>query len=155
MPATGGTTTSTDVRTTITSRNARFQQWHALLKPGITGKAVRASTGSLFAVPVVRVGSATDVVGWARRRGARIVGTDESAAVGIDRHDFTGPTLVVVGNETAGMSVAWRQACDVIVRIPIGGSASSLNAAGAATVLLYEAARQRGFTVPGGTVPDR
>jgi 23S rRNA (uridine2479-2'-O)-methyltransferase len=49
----------------------------------------------------------------------------------------------VIGNETRGMSAAWLAACDEVVRIPIGGAASSLNAAAAATVLLYEAARQR------------
>jgi 23S rRNA (uridine2479-2'-O)-methyltransferase len=116
-------------------------------------KAVRASTGSLFAVPVVRAPSAATVIEWARRRGAVIVGTDESSVIVVDRHDFTSPTLLVIGNEMTGMSVAWRQACDVIVRIPITGSASSLNAASAATVVLYEAARQRGFTEPAGTDP--
>lgn len=106
-------------------------------------KTVRASTGSLFSVPVVRSDSAAAVLEWARSSGAQIVGTDESATVDIDEHDFTGRTVLVVGNETAGMSVAWRDACDTIVRIPMSGSASSLNAASAATVVLYEAARQR------------
>ena len=55
------------------------------------------------------------------------------------------PVLLVVGNETTGMSAAWRELCDDVVRVPIGGAASSLNAAVAGTVLLYEAARQRGF----------
>jgi tRNA G18 (ribose-2'-O)-methylase SpoU len=117
-------------------------------------KAVRASTGSLFAVPVVRTDSAATVIGWARERGVQIVGTDESAAVAVDRHDFTRPTLLVVGTEKTGMSVARRRACYAVVRIPIGGSVSSLNAANAATVVMYEAARQRGFTTPGGTDPD-
>ena len=64
-------------------------------------------------------------------------------AADVASHDLTGSTLVVIGNETSGLSEAWRNACDTIVRIPISGSASSLNAASAATVLLYEAARQR------------
>jgi TrmH family RNA methyltransferase len=106
-------------------------------------KAVRASTGSLFAVPVVRADSPADVLSWARTRGARVVGTDEAGSVDLERCDFTVPTLVVIGNETTGMSVSWREACDTVVRIPIGGSASSLNAAAAGTVLIYEAARQR------------
>jgi TrmH family RNA methyltransferase len=72
-----------------------------------------------------------------------VLGTDEHGAVDVAGHDLTGPTLVVIGNETSGLSEAWRAACDVIARIPISGSASSLNAASAATVLLYEAARQR------------
>ena len=58
-------------------------------------------------------------------------------------YDFTGPTLALIGNETTGLSSAWREACDDLVRIPMSGAASSLNAAAAATVVLYEAARQR------------
>ncbi len=106
-------------------------------------KAVRASTGSVFAVPIVRAGSAQEVEGWARTAGLRIVGSDETGTQDIDRADLTAPTLLIVGNETAGMSAGWRGACDEVVRIPIGGAASSLNAATAATVVLYEAARQR------------
>jgi len=106
-------------------------------------KSVRASTGSLFALPVVRADSHADVTGWARPRSAVIVGTDEKGDADIAETDLTGPAVIVIGNETAGLSAAWRQACDVVARIPITGAASSLNAAGAATVVLYEAARQR------------
>jgi TrmH family RNA methyltransferase len=112
-------------------------------------QAVRASTGSLFAVPVVRADGPAAVLDWvgARRRAGvpvTVLGTDEHGEADVAGHDLTGPTLVVIGNETSGLSEAWRSACDAIVRIPISGSASSLNAASAATVLLYEAARQRG-----------
>jgi tRNA G18 (ribose-2'-O)-methylase SpoU len=106
-------------------------------------KSVRASTGSLLAVPVIRVASHADVTGWARTRGALIVGTDEKGDADIADTDLTGPVLLVIGNEATGLSAGWRQACDVTARIPITGAASSLNAAGAATVTLYEAARQR------------
>jgi TrmH family RNA methyltransferase len=111
-------------------------------------KAVRASTGSLFAVPVVRDDGPSGVLEWvqrARRSGVplTVLGTDENGDVEAAEQDLTGPVLLVVGNETTGLSEGWRSACDRIVRIPITGSASSLNAASAATVLLYEAARQR------------
>jgi TrmH family RNA methyltransferase len=111
-------------------------------------RAVRASTGSLFALPVVRVPAPSTVLDWladVRATGVpvRVVGTDETGEYDVADHDLTGPTLLVVGNETTGMSAAWREACDVVVRIPIGGGASSLNAASAASVVLYEAARQR------------
>lgn len=106
-------------------------------------KAVRASTGSLFAVPVVRVPSPAEVVAWARTARMRIVGTDEDGALDISDSDLREPVLVVIGNETRGMSAAWLGACDDVLRIPIEGAASSLNAASAATVLLYEVARQR------------
>jgi TrmH family RNA methyltransferase len=106
-------------------------------------KSVRASTGSLFAVPVVRADSQPDVISWARTWSGAIVGTDEKGEADIADTDLTGPAVIVIGNETTGLSAAWRQACDVVARIPITGAASSLNAAGAATVVLYEAARQR------------
>jgi 23S rRNA (uridine2479-2'-O)-methyltransferase len=111
-------------------------------------KAVRASTGSLFALPVVRAASHRDVLDWAtglRGRGlqVQIAGTDEHGETEISCHDLTGPVIVVIGNETHGLSTAWRAVSDHILRIPITGTASSLNAASAATVVLYEAARQR------------
>lgn len=106
-------------------------------------KSVRASTGSLLAVPVVRAASHTDVIGWARTRHATIIGTDEKGEADIADVQLTGSAMLVIGNEAAGLSAAWRGACDVVARIPITGAASSLNAAGAATVVLYEAARQR------------
>jgi TrmH family RNA methyltransferase len=106
-------------------------------------KSVRASTGSLFAVPVVRAASHADVISWARTQPATIIGTDEKGEADIADIELTGPAVIVIGNETTGLSGAWRQACDVVARIPITGAASSLNAAGAATVVLYEAARQR------------
>ena len=111
-------------------------------------KAVRASTGSLFALPTVRVPGPAQVEAWRaeqRARGVeiRLVGTDEHGEADVDACDLTGPTLLAIGNETTGLSQGWREACDALVRIPIGGAASSLNAANAATVVLYEAARQR------------
>jgi 23S rRNA (uridine2479-2'-O)-methyltransferase len=111
-------------------------------------KAVRASTGSLFALPVVRAASQREVLAWLSRVRANgvdpaLIGTDEHGDVDLADADLTGPTVVLVGNETNGLSAAWRQASDRMVRIPITGAASSLNAASAATVVLYEAARQR------------
>jgi 23S rRNA (uridine2479-2'-O)-methyltransferase len=111
-------------------------------------KSVRASTGSLFALPAVRVPSHREVAAWLDGRKAQghpiaVVGTDEHGEADIFDFDLTGPTLLLVGNETAGLSAAWRELCDHIVSIPMWGSASSLNAANAATTVLYEASRQR------------
>ncbi|MEU1810911.1 TrmH family RNA methyltransferase [Micromonospora aurantiaca (nom. illeg.)] len=112
-------------------------------------KAVRATTGSLFALPVVRVASHRDVLDWVAAVRAdglpqvQIIGTDEHGDVDVAEHDLTGPTLLLIGNETHGLSKGWQEASDRMVRIPIVGAASSLNAAAAGTVALYEAARQR------------
>jgi TrmH family RNA methyltransferase len=111
-------------------------------------RSVRASTGSLFSVPVVRVPSHRAVLDWADAvrasgTGVRLVGTDEHGDVDVADVDLTLPTMLLVGNEAAGLSVAWREACDDLARIPMLGAASSLNAATAASVVLYESARQR------------
>ena len=111
-------------------------------------RSVRASTGSLFSQPVVRVPSHRPVLDWvqALRAGGvdvNVVGTDEHGDLDVADVDFTRPTLLAVGNETAGLSAAWRDACDHLARIPMLGTASSLNAAMAASIALYESARQR------------
>ena len=111
-------------------------------------KTVRATTGSLFALPVVGSWSSQPVLEWleaARHHGTAftIVGTDEHGEIEITEQDLTGPTVLVVGNEAAGLAASWRRASDALVHIPITGTASSLNAATAAAVALYEANRQR------------
>jgi 23S rRNA (uridine2479-2'-O)-methyltransferase len=111
-------------------------------------KSVRASTGSLFALPAVRVPSQHEVVRWLEERRSHgepiaVVGTDEDGEADLFDFDLSGPVLLLIGNETSGLSTAWRGLCDHTVRIPMTGSASSLNAAGAATAVLYEVTRQR------------
>ncbi|MBF6335825.1 rRNA methyltransferase [Nocardia abscessus] len=111
-------------------------------------QAVRASTGSLFAVPVFRAAGPAQVLEFRNRqlrRGipTRIVGTDEHGRHAAYDYDFTEATVLVVGNETSGMSTAWQAACDDLVHIPMGGTASSLGAPSAAAVALYEISRQR------------
>jgi TrmH family RNA methyltransferase len=113
-------------------------------------RSVRASAGSLFGLPVIRVPSHTSVLAWLDTAPDRplIVATDERGDVDIADADLAGPTILLVGNETVGLSAAWREAADLIASIPITGTASSLNAANAATVALYEASRQRRLTLP-------
>ena len=111
-------------------------------------RSVRASTGSLFALPVVRSASHRPVLDWvaalrAGGTGVAIVGADENGGRDAADVDLTGPTLLLIGNEATGLTAGWRDACDELARIPMLGAASSLNAATAASVLLYESARQR------------
>jgi TrmH family RNA methyltransferase len=111
-------------------------------------RSVRASTGSLFALPVVRAPSHRPVLDWAAAlraggAGVAVVGADERGARDAADVDLTGPTLLLIGNEATGLTAGWRDACDELARIPMLGAASSLNAATAASVLLYESARQR------------
>jgi 23S rRNA (uridine2479-2'-O)-methyltransferase len=116
-------------------------------------QSVRASTGSIFALPVFTAESHREVldqVGRWRAGGlpVTVAGTDEHGAADLAETDLTGPYVLVIGNETHGLSAGWRDACDVMLRIPITGAASSLNAAAAATVALYETRRQRSAGQP-------
>jgi TrmH family RNA methyltransferase len=118
---------------------------------------VRASMGSLFALPVVRLPSHREVGEWVEgmRRATpddcagpnagrlQIVAGSGEAQTPLEEVDLTRPTVLVFGNETRGLSAAYRDLADVLTRIPMEGAADSLNVASAATILLYEAARQR------------
>jgi len=112
-------------------------------------EAINATTGSLFSLPIVRLPSSTELVPWIEALGnacpeLEIIGTDEKGRETIYEHSFKKPTILLVGNETRGLSAAYRQMANVLVRIPMGGSASSLNVAVAASIVLSEARRQRG-----------
>lgn len=106
-------------------------------------QAVRASTGSLFALTILRVPAPGPVVDFAHAHGYRILGTDEHGSDLADV-DLSGRVVIVVGNETHGLASGWRSACDEIASIPMVGSASSLNAAVAGSIVLHAALRQRG-----------
>ncbi len=111
-------------------------------------ETISATTGSFFALPTVRLPSQKELVQWLTDLQqqipfVQIIGSDEDAQTDIDRHDFTPPTLLVVGNETWGMSASYKALCNAMVKIPMYGSASSLNVACATSIILYEIDRQR------------
>ncbi|HEX6506502.1 MAG TPA: TrmH family RNA methyltransferase [Chloroflexota bacterium] len=111
-------------------------------------ETISASRGSLFALPVVRVGGINDLLPWlaeARRQlgEVQLVGADEQGDRVVWETEFTKPMILLVGNEKWGLSAGLRQLSDALVRVPISGSASSLNVACAASVVLYEVERQR------------
>jgi len=115
-------------------------------------QAVRASLGTLFTKPVVRVPSSQQLEPWLQRlkneHGAALVGTSARGGGPLDEHDFTGATVLLFGNETTGLSAHYRSLCDDLVSIPQRGLASSLNVASAAAIVLYEVDRQRRKKVP-------
>jgi tRNA G18 (ribose-2'-O)-methylase SpoU len=110
-------------------------------------QAVRAGMGSLFTLPVVRMPGPDAVEGWLSRlpQGLRpiVVGTDSAGDAQLGELDLTRPALLVAGSEAGGMHQGYRRLCDVVARIPMRGSADSLNVASAISVALYEVDRQR------------
>ena len=103
---------------------------------------VRASLGTLFAVPLA-VASTAEAVDHLRRAGVTTVATSPDADEPHYSVDLTGAVAVVVGSEQYGLSAEWLDAADRRVRIPMPGPTDSLNAAAAAAVVLFEAVRQR------------
>lgn len=106
-------------------------------------KAVRASAGSLFHLPVVSECDWSAVVGACRARGLRLVAADAAGAAVHTELDLTAPTALVFGNEARGLDGKVAADCDVVARVPIAGRAESLNLAATVAVMAFEAARQR------------
>ncbi|MEV6232430.1 RNA methyltransferase [Saccharopolyspora shandongensis] len=109
------------------------------------GKAVRASTGSLFHLPVARNRDVSAVLAACRAAGLRLVGADGYAAGDLDTADRDGelaePTAWVFGSEAHGLSDEVKPELDTTLRVPLYGRAESLNLATAAAVCLYASAR--------------
>jgi TrmH family RNA methyltransferase len=107
-------------------------------------KAVRASAGSLFHLPVVRSVATAAAVETLRARGMRILAMDARGSADLFECDLDEPVVFVLGNEAWGLPDDVARLADVAVRVPIDGRAESLNLAAAATVCLFEWARRRG-----------
>jgi TrmH family RNA methyltransferase len=105
-------------------------------------KALRGAMGSTFRVAVGR-GTVAAALAAARARDVRIVATVPSGGVAPDADALTGPLLVLVGSEGAGLADDVVAAADLRVTIPMRGAASSLNVGVAAAVILWEASSTR------------
>jgi TrmH family RNA methyltransferase len=116
-------------------------------------ETVRATMGSLFALPIVRA-SVPAFKAWAAASGALVVGTHLEGAVDYRSVDYAGrPVVLLMGNEQQGLPAELVQACGHLVRIPQAGKADSLNLAVATGVMLYEI-RRSALTLenPGRTI---
>jgi TrmH family RNA methyltransferase len=127
-------------------RSADAAGAHAVIAVGGTDlynpNVIRASVGTIFTVPVASA-AAAEVIAWLRAAAIRIVATRVDAThLHVDA-DLTGPLAIVLGSEANGLSDAWRAPDIDAVRLPMLGTADSLNVSAAAAVLLYEAWRQR------------
>jgi len=106
-------------------------------------KVVRATTGSLFHLPVIRAASLADAVALVRATGMVVLASDVSGTSELGREgapDLQRPTAWVFGNEAWGLSGEELALADSVVRIPIFGAAESLNLGTAAAVCLYASA---------------
>ncbi|MDR1175148.1 MAG: RNA methyltransferase [Treponema sp.] len=105
-------------------------------------KVIRASLGSVFHTRIVYIESTQVLDEFIKKEKERtnmlVIGTDSGGSVSIKHERLKKPVMVIVGNEAKGMSVHLKDICDEVVQIPISGSVNSLNAACAASIVMWE-----------------
>lgn len=131
-------------------RTAEVVGAHGVIIPehraaGLTPAVDKTSAGAVEFLPVARVTNITRTLDDLKRRGLWCIGLASGAKETYDKANLAGPIALVVGNEGKGISRLVREHCDLLVSIPMRGHVSSLNAAVAGSVALYEIWRQRGW----------
>ena len=129
-------------------RSAECAGAHGVIIPkrrsvGLTATVAKASAGAVEYMKVARVTNINNAISELKEKGVWIYGTAAEGSIPMYKADLTGPAAIVIGNEGDGMSQLVRKNCDMLVHIPMQGRISSLNASAAASILLYEAVRQR------------
>ena len=129
-------------------RSAECAGAHGVIIPkrrsvGLTAVVAKASAGAVEYMKVARVTNITAAIEDLKKRGVWVFGTAAEGSIPMYQADLKDAAAIVIGNEGDGMSALVRRSCDVMVSIPMKGQISSLNASAAASILLYEAVRQR------------
>jgi TrmH family RNA methyltransferase len=106
-------------------------------------KVVRATVGTVFAIPVQTFTSLDDIVQCCFLKRPIVVISDSAGGLSYDEIDWNRPALVVIGGEAGGVSEHPRTYADVVARIPMAPGVESLNAAVAGSIIAFEVARQR------------
>ena len=109
----------------------------------INGDAIKTSAGALHYIPVCRVKSLNSTVRFLKESGIRTIAATEKASDTYFNVDMKEPLALIMGAEDTGISLELLRSADHLVRIPISGHIESLNVSAAASVLIYEAVKQR------------
>ena len=103
----------------------------------------KVSAGAVEYMKIARVNNLTDTIKYLKEQGLWICGTDMGTKQEYDKQDYTGPIGIVIGSEGFGMSRLVKENCDFLVKIPMMGRITSLNASVSAGIVIYEAVKQR------------
>ena len=109
----------------------------------VTEVVVKVSCGATEHLPIARVNNINDAIEKLKEKGLWIVGTDGSAKELYYEQDLKGPIGIIIGSEGRGMSKLTMKNCDFLVKIPMFGEITSLNASVSGGIIIYEAVRQR------------
>jgi RNA methyltransferase, TrmH family len=107
-------------------------------------EAVRATMGSLFAMKLAAV-TFNELNDWRKKAGVRMTAASMRGKHATGKADYGQKSVILMGNEQAGLPETVEAECDELVRIPMMGAADSLNLASAASVMIYEVWRSRGY----------
>ena len=110
---------------------------------GLTATVSKASAGAIEYVPVARVTNISQTIDYLKKKNIWVVGTDSTGQQPYYKNDLKGPIALVIGSEGEGIGKLVRESCDFIVNIPMMGQISSLNAAVAGAIVMYEILKQR------------
>lgn len=106
-------------------------------------KVIRSTMGSILRVPFIYADDFEAAITTAKGAGIRLFAAHLEGAADYDREDYTGNVGFIIGNEGSGLTAGTAALADACVKIPMAGKVESLNAAVAASILMYETARQR------------
>lgn len=106
-------------------------------------KVIRSTMGSIYRVPFFIVDNLSDTIGMLKEEGISVYAAHTGGSVDYDAPDYTAPSAFLIGNEGNGLRRETAECASAYIKIPMAGQVESLNAAAAATILMYEAARQR------------
>ena len=129
-------------------RTAECAGCHGVIIPkrravGVTEVVAKTSVGATQYVPIVRVNNINECIKELKDRGVWIVGTDGSAEKLYTDENLTGSIAIVIGSEGKGMGTLTMKNCDFLVKIPMMGKITSLNASVSGGIVVFEALRQR------------
>lgn len=129
-------------------RTAETAGVHGIIIPKRRAAAVNAtvnkvSAGAVEHMKIARVNNLNETIKYLKEQGLWICGTDMDTNTTYDKQDLTGPLAIVIGSEGFGMSKLVKENCDFLVKIPMKGKITSLNASVSAGIVIYEAVKQR------------
>ena len=121
---------------------------HGVLMPKrrscpLNAVVAKVSAGAVEYVPVVSIGNIAQTIEELKKKGLWVIGADMDGEVDYFSGNLKGPIVLVIGAEGKGLGRLVREKCDLLVKIPMRGGVSSLNAAAAGAILLFEIVRQR------------
>lgn len=111
----------------------------------VNGVAAKSSAGAIEYLPVCRVTNISETLEELKKKGLWIYGADMSGEKYIFEEKFDVPVGLVIGSEGFGIGRLVKEKCDILVKVPMKGNISSLNASNAASIIIYEIMKQRTF----------